>query len=195
MANSLSPAFVKINYSSAYGAHVMTVPSVALNPDNATPGNWDFDLRGAALDVRAADAVNDFVNLLIPFFPTSVNFIDAQLYRQPTPSSFAEPVQGILLNKTGTASETGIIARKATQATWTYRATDNTIFKTVMLDCAIYTWEKRTSLTGDALSIALRNYTIADVTWIASRGGGRPNIWLQTSHTLNEKLRRAYNMT
>jgi len=41
----------------------------------------------------------------------------------------------------------------------------------------------------------IRDYVTADATWIASRGGGRPNTFLQVSITLNEKLRRAYNMT
>lgn len=192
--NSLSPAFVRINYASPWGSHVMTVPSVPLITGAYAPTGYAFQLRGAALPVAVDDAVTDFVNVLKPLFYNGVNFSDAVVYSQPTPSDIPQPVASFPLDITGTATF-GLI-RKAVQMTFTWRADDFTLFKLVLLDGEMNTSDKATypGYYG-AAGTALDDYVTSDTTWLASRGGGRPTTFLQVSVTLNEKLRRSYNLT
>ena len=191
--NSLSPAFVKINYTSAYGSHVMTVPSVPIDLVAAGGDPVSFDLRGGALNVGVGGAVEDFVNLLAPLFPTSTTFVDFTAFRQPDPDDPPTPIFSAALNIAGTEAAGGW--SKAVQGTLTFRADDFTLFKIVLLDCASGdSFDKIVVVTPGGDLEALRDYVVDPVTWIASRGGGRPDVFLQWSFTLNEKLRRAYGM-
>ena len=192
--NSLSPAFVKINYTSAYGSHVMTQPSVPVESGVFAPTGWGFTLRGAELPIPVDDGVTDFVNIIKALFPSTVTFTDATVYSQPDPSDIPVPVASFALGIAGTAAASGWA--KATQDTFTFRADDFTLYKLVLLDCVSFDqWDKVTDASVRTQFEDIRDYVTADATWIASRGGGRPNTFLQVSITLNEKLRRAYNMT
>lgn len=193
-ANSLSPAFVRINYVSAYAPHVMTLPSVPINPDIAqAPSGYEFVLRGAALPVEVDDAVHDFVNVITAYFDVTTTFVDYTLYSQPTPEDVPVPVWSGSLGIAGIAFEPTIWS-KATEMTWTFRADDFTLFKLVFLDARVNSFDKQVVLTGGSSADGIRDYVTADVTWLASRGGGRPANFLQLSKTLNEKLRRSYKM-
>jgi hypothetical protein len=190
--NSLSPAFVKINYNSAFGAHVMTVPAVPVESGVFAPTGWGFTLRGAALPVPVDDAVTDFVNAIKTLFPSDVTFVDATVYQQPTPSDIPTPVASFALGISGDSGDVGW--SKAVQRTITFRADDFTLFKLVALDSdSANVFDKISVVPGGAYGTMV-DYITADETWIASRGGGRPNVFLQEASTLNEKLRRSYHM-
>jgi hypothetical protein len=194
MENSLSPAFVKINYTSVYAPHSMIVPSVPLI---GTIGGdtWLFDLRGAEIDVEAGGAIEDFVNVLKTQFPTSTIFNDYTLYSQPGVGDTPVPVLSNALGIAGTDAASGG-THKATQRTLTWRATDFTLFKQVWLDVNTFgEFDKVTDISGSPGLVAIDDYVTAPETWIASRGGGRPNTFLALTETLNEKLRRSYRMT
>ena len=192
MANSLSPAFVKINYTSPYGAHTMTIPTVPLNNVGVVNTPPNFDLRGAAVDVDADAAIRAFLALLKVYAPTNITFVDYVIYSQPTTSDAPLPVYSESLGITG--DTTANIASKACQQTMTFRADNFTLYKFVMLDFVpALGFEKQVTITNPNLE-AVRAYIVADVTWFASRGGGRPNTFLQMATTLNEKLRRSYGM-
>ena len=193
MQNSLSPAFVRINSTSAYGAHSTTIPSVPLIAPPGGVGGYGFDLRGAAIDVNAQDSIEDFVNLLKVFYPSTYTFIDYVLFSQPAPEDVPVPVESNVLSIAGTNIGGGWA--KAVQETWTWRTTEFGIFKLVMLDAVSdNSFDKLTNISGSAPHEALSDYVTADVTWIAGRDGGRPNTFLQIAKTLNEKLRRSYRM-
>lgn len=192
--NSLSPAFVKINYASAFGAHVQTLPSVPLIAGAYAPTGYAFVLRGLEVPVAVDDAVTDFVNLERAFFPSSVIFTDATVYSQPSPSDVPVPVASFPLGIAGTNAAVGW--SKAVQLTLTFRASDFTLFKLVELDAESYNlFDKTTDKTERPELEAIVDYVTADASWLASRGGGKPSTFLQEAKTLNEKLRRSYNMT
>lgn len=194
MQNSLSPAFVRINYVTVYGPHVMTIPSVAINPDVAqAPSGYEFVLRGLALPVEVDEAVNDFVAILLNFYPPSATFVDYTLFSQPTPEDLPVPVWSGTLGLSGNGFVTSIWD-KATESTWSFRADDFTLMKLCLLDSRIGSFDKQVVIAGGSAEADLRDYVTADVTWLASRGGGRPANFLQISKTLNEKLRRSYKM-
>jgi hypothetical protein len=191
MENSLSPNFIKIRYSSFYGAHVMTIPSVPIATGTGIPA---FTLRGAELPIQVPTAVADFVNVLKPMFPTNTTFIDFTAWSQPGVGDVPVPIYTGALNIVGTAAPAD--SSKATQRTWTWRADDYTLFKSVHLDVPMSgDYDKVVTLPSSGTLFNFNAYVVADATWIASRGGGRPNTFLSFTETLNEKLRRSYRMT
>lgn len=193
MENSLSPAFIRIDMTSAYGPHTMTVPSVAAEPTTIGGSIYQFILRGAALPVAVAGAVEDFVDVLKPAFPTTYTFQGWTLFLQPTPEDTPTPVQAGLLGVAGTSPST--TWSKAVQHTLTWRTDEFGIFKLVLLDAVSgNVFDKLTNLSGNPTIEAISDYVTDDVTWVAGRDGGRPNVFLQMATTLNEKLRRSYRM-
>lgn len=190
--NSLSPAFVRIAYKSAYGQHVMTVPSVPYVPAVDPTTGGQFTLRGLAIPTDAPAAVLAFVNLLKPFFKTTTSFDEFVIYTQASPTEKPLPRYAGNLGVVGTSASTA--QDKATQETWSFRADDFTLYKLVLLDNPVPSFERQTNIAGSPSSIALRDYITSTNSWISSRGGGRPVTLLQISRTLNEKLRRSYRM-
>lgn len=188
-ANSLYPAFVEINYASAYGVHKMRLPTVPI----VLNGVHQFTLRGLALPVGVHTAVNEFVDKIVPMFPATTTFVDYTAYTMDSPTAVATPVKSGAIGKVGTTGTTGA-DYKATQWTWTFRTDAFGIFKIVMLDCLVSTWELQKSLAGWAAGQALVDYVVSENTFIAGRDGGRPITFLQLSATLNERLRKAYRM-
>jgi hypothetical protein len=192
MQNSLSPAFVKIDYTSVYAPHVMTVPSVPLIPAVGDAPPY-FDLRGAEIDVNADTAIRDYVAVLADLALGTMVFNSYTIFSQPEVGDTPVPVWSAPLNVVGT-NPSAAAPVKACQQTYSFRATDFTIFKVVLLDFPPMSGFDRTTAPASVLQTNLIDYVTADETWIASRGGGRPNVFLQLATTLNEKLRRSYRM-
>lgn len=191
--NALSPAFVKINYQTAFGSHSQTIPTVPYILPDIGNISGQFDLRGAALSTPAGDAIEEFVNLEKVYFPASTTFIDYTIFTQADATSVATPRYSAPLGIVGTAGVP--IWTKATQATLTFRTEEFGLFKLVWLDFAADTFDRIASLAGRAGLAAIVNYVTADVSWMSGRDDARPTTWLQMSTTLNERLRRAYGMT
>src|SRR5437868_4488105 len=79
MANSLFPAFVVIDYHSAFGSHKMTIPTKAYTgPGVGFPAGhflaWD------STDVDADDMINALVELIAPFFKVDTTFDSYTIY-------------------------------------------------------------------------------------------------------------------
>lgn len=193
-ANSLSPAFLRINYSSVYGPHVMTVPTVPLVSGVYAPSGWAFDLRGAEISVEVSEAVADFVAVIRPFWTNQVNLIDYTVFNQPEIDDLPTPVYSALIGLAGSGGG-GLGWDKAVERTFTYRGDDFTLSKLVFLDAIADTFNRVVTWADASKGDVLRDYVTADATFLATRGGGRPNIQMQETTTLNEKLRRSYKMT
>jgi hypothetical protein len=186
--NSLSPAFVVINYHSAYGAHKMTLPTLQYNP--GSPGT--FDVRGGGT-MDASEMVNDFVDLIKPFFPADVEFDFWEGFLKATPTADNVLKISESLTQVGTNAAPGWT--KATEAVWSFKSDLNGLYKLSMLDMGnADSWDKVTfsDLAGDALTFV--NYLIDDAHGWAARDDGQPVTFLQISYGLNKALRRKYNM-
>lgn len=193
MENSLSPAFVKINYQSEYAPHSMTIPTVPLIAAVGDAPPY-FDLRGAEIDYNADTGIRDFVNLLKAIWSPLTTFVDYTLYTQAGVGDTPVPVWSAPLTIVGTSGMA--LVHKAVQGTMSFRATDFTLSKLVFLDYQPgLGYDKQSSVAGSDALNAIKNYAVAPETWLASRGGGRPNTFLSLTTTLNEKLRRSYRMT
>lgn len=191
--NSLFPAFVRIDSESRWGPHSMTIPSVPVIAAVGGGAPYVFDLRGLAIDVPVAGAIEDFVEVLKVNFNTDYHFLGWTLFTMEDPEATPVPVQSGALSVAGTAGDTSW--DKAVQVTITWRTDAFGIFKVVMLDCESgNNFDKTTDVTANPNWEALNDYVTDPVTWVAGRDGGRPNVFLQSAVTLNEKLRRSYRM-
>jgi hypothetical protein len=194
MENSLSPAFIKINYTSAYAPHTMSIPTVPLNGVGVVLTPPNFDLRGAAVDVNADTAVNDWIGTIKELFLPSTRFDSYTLYTQAGAGDIPVPVWSAPLNIVGTSVKTTLA--KAMEQIYTFRADDFTLYKLYLLDVpSEFNQDRETSFASRPAHQAVVDYITADVTWFASRGGGRPNVFLQVTEKQNDKLRRSYRMT
>lgn len=192
-SNSLSPAFVRIDYKSEFGPHSMTIPSVPVTAAVGGVTPYKFDLRGLAVDTFVTESVTDWVNIIKVAFKNTIVFKSFTLFTQADAESTPLPVQGGILNIAGTNAAAGWY--KAVQQTITFRTDTFGRFKIVLLDVNSYnSFDKLEVLTPGDLLEDIVDYATADVTWFAGRDGGRPDVFLQSAVTLNEKLRRSYRM-
>jgi len=192
MANNLYPSFAQINYHSAYGNHVMTLPTL----------RWNAGLLGAAgtfdthdsVGIAANTMVTALVALLRPFYPSTVIFDSYEIFNAPvlsTPLVF-NPVYGASLALAGTnADPEGV--DKAVQYTIGYRTTSFGRSQIVLLDVpAGNTWGNVT--TPDTLVTNLTAAFTAESNGWAGRDNGRPFYFTNVSISLNKRLRRKYGM-
>jgi hypothetical protein len=194
MENSLSPNFVQIHYQSPFAPHVMTIPTVPLTTEPPYATVPSFQLRGLELPVDVNTAILALIAVLKTQWLPTTRFVNYTLFSQPGVGDVPVPVWSAPIGVNGTNAGAGV--NKATQRTWTWRADDFTLFRQVHLDVPMTgEFDKITDLSGDATAVAINDYVTALATWIASRGGGRPNTFLSITETLNEKLRRSYRMT
>lgn len=188
--NSLYPAYLEINYHSSFAPHVMTIPLISWEPSvdiAGELGTW------GGTPVQASDGVQTLVDLLLPFFPSTVEFdyFFVHTYASPT----ADPVvaAGATLTGAGSAGTPGW--SKATQATFTFKTAAGGLSKSVLLDNATgnnFNPLNFASLTGDALTYV--NWYLSDDSFIAGRDNARPSFFLKISYDLNDALRKQYHM-
>jgi hypothetical protein len=192
MANSLYPAAVKVEHTSAYSIHLLTLPTRAYTPPGGlfTDGSfldWDDD------DLDAFAMVNDLFTLIAELYPATSHFGIATIYTYDTPTSPGVPVHTMDLDIDGTLVSTAWAA--AVQQTWTFRTTEAGIAKLTFLDIPTDNDFSRVAVlppASDQLAVA-QEFMSTDAGW-SGRDNARPSVFLQASTTLNEALRRSYRL-
>lgn len=191
MANSLYPAFVKIDYHSAQGAHVMIIPTLEWHANDILVAG-EFESWNAGL-VDADDKINDLVDLFLPFFLATTTFDFYTIYTMASPTAAAQPVAAASLAKVGTSVST--TWAKAVQKTLIMRTTDFGIMKLVFLDCPSgNNFDPVNAYGVDPATTAIINELKNEDSPWSARDNGRPNTLIKQTTTLNEKLRKEYNM-
>jgi hypothetical protein len=188
MANSLYPAFVRINYHSDYGPHTMTIPTLEYFPDDLQFGTWS----GGRVD--GDEMVNDLVDLMVPFFTTTVNFDAYTIYTMASPTAPPLPVFFSEIDTPGTSISTEWT--KAVQVTFSLRTVAFGRGKLVFLDAVSEgNFDK---ITGFSFSVPVQDL-LAELSNVLRGWSGRDGAMYagsdQITYTLNETLRRQYNMT
>jgi hypothetical protein len=190
--NSLYPAFVVIDYHSLWGAHKMTIPTRAWDYSGGTPASGafaDWEEGQKEADVM----VNDLVDELAPFFLATTTFDLYTIYTMASATAAPTPVYSAALGIDGTSIETE--QAKGVQTTFTFRTDLFGIFKLVLLDApAAAGFDRILSFDASPAALAVLGEVSALANAWAGRDGGRPNTLVQIAYTLNEKLRREYNM-
>lgn len=187
--NSLSPAYIVINYTSAYGAHKMTLPCVEYIPGSPVGSftKWEGGL------ITATDMVDDFLTLAKPFFPATTTFDFYEVFTKETATADSVFRLAETLGIAGTSALGGW--SKAAEATWSFKSSTNGEFKITMLDFDSGDgWDKVTFAELAGASLAFANYLTGSTHGFAARDDGQPYSFRQISYGLNKALRRKYNM-
>jgi len=153
-----------------------------------------FKLRDTTF-FDADAAMNDLVDLLVPFWSDGTSFANWQVFSQPTADDLPVPVIGnVFTGKDGTGTP-GTAQEEATQRTNIWRTEDNNLFKLVMLDVFIANFAKISILPGSGILHDLSAYLTASAGWIVGRDGSFPNTFLAQTNDLNDKQRKIRRMT
>jgi len=192
--NSLSPASVKINYHSAFGAHAMTIPTLAWLPTNITGILGSYQ----AWDLTSIDGeamINALVDKLKVFMVPAVQFDLATIYTQATSTSDNIPQRSAVLTQVGTSAATGFTEAQST--TFNFKTLANGDVKLVLLD---------TPIGGAGFNAILPAGFVADITNLATefeavsnawsgRDDTRPAVLRKVTFDLNDKLQKLYRMS
>lgn len=192
--NRLFPAYVRLSYHSAQGAHEQLVPTRAWSPTPLVPLNLGGSYTNwSGFPCDGQTMVEELVGNMSPFNPASTVYDTATIYTLDTPESPAIPRASWSLAIVGSNATPGW--SKATQRAWIFRDSEWQICKLYQLDTATDdNWDATTDITGIAPALALTG-SFTSVSWAwASRNGERPTTFMKALVKLNDKLRREYNM-
>jgi len=189
--NSLSPAFVQIEYSSEFGLHIQTIPTRAYtaNADPTLAGTFPRWSDNAA---RAADdMIEDLIAVMKAQMPAEVTYSRYTIFTQADADDPAIPRFAKNIAVVGTGVSPGY--SQAVQLTISAQAADFSLAKLILLDSGSF--DDFDKITAPGVSTTIDNifneWSSTLNAW-ASRLGGRPMIFRQAAKTLNEKLRREY---
>ena len=192
MPSSIAPGFIQIEYHSAYGAHVQTLPVNNINVDAGDPVTSTIDTWTAGALLWSA-MVDDLVDELIHRYPSSVTLDRANLWSKPLPTDLPTFVASHQIGVVGDAAVPGYT--KAAQETISARDTAGYIAKIVSLDMASGdNWDVQFTPTAAGV-VGLFSVWTSDAAGWSSQAGFRPAIFIKATRTLNEALRRRYRQT
>lgn len=192
MAESIAPAFVKIEYTSSNAPHVMILPTLEWTSTGfGLPGEFAEHSGGST---PGDTMVELLVGQMVAMFTSSMEFVNYTIFTQASPSADPVPVFSAPLGVAGSTVST--TWQKAVQITCTSRTTLGGIAKLTFLDAISYdNWDRIVDLAAFAqLDDVFALWSDELFGW-SGRDGGRPATFLQATKTLNEKLRRQYHMT
>jgi hypothetical protein len=194
MPFDVGPSFIRLDSVSEFGPHSNFIPTLLWSNDPSTNDHGVFQ-NWVSGSVDAVDMINALLDVLVPFFDPSTSFNNWTIFSKPDPDSPAVPVQSDALSSViGTTSLTGW--RKATQRTLSWRTEAFNLFKIVMLDTPnTNNFAKVTALPGSGIYFDLDAVVTDENNGFSGRDNSRPQGFVSSTMTLNEKLRRAYRLT
>lgn len=192
--HSLYPNHVVIYYASVHGEHKATFPVVGYTPD-VTPGEPGYLTTRAGTSAQIVDDdVIDFIDILAAFHLNTTVFTGFTVYEWPDEDGPAQPVYTKSVNIAG-GQTPGAAWDAGTQQTTTWRTSLFGVFKVVLLDLETGgSFNKIVSPTAYAALSNLHDFVTDEDGWLCGRDGARPVTFLQSSITLNDSLRRRYNL-
>ena len=184
---TLYPAFVKVNYHSPFGTHVMTVPLVEWSdtPNVGGAGSvpqWDSGM------IDLDDMMGTFIDLVGDIMPDSIMFDDYVVFKYDDPDELPHPVAGKALGIPGL--DAGVAVRAAS-GTFNFRTTAFHPFKLVLLDITPPA-DFADDLPGgfNAGQIALINFLTGNDHGIAGRDGKQPLSCISVTYNINDRLKK-----
>jgi hypothetical protein len=191
--NSLYPAYVLLQYHSAFGTHFMTLPTNAWNDEPVAGGAGTFDSWTSGS--RDADAmINDLVDLFVPFFKADTSFDLYSIFTLENAEATPRPRATKQLTQVGTNATT--TWSKAVETTFMFRTDLFGIRRLTFLDAPSGgVFDKISTFDTSPEAIAIRDELADESNAWSARDNGRPVVLTQITYTLNEKLRKEYGMT
>lgn len=192
--NTLYPAAGVISYTTPFGVHKMTIPTLAWSIAIGTHGKGGYTAWDGTTSVDAQDMWEDLINDLAAFVLADTSFDSVTLYTYSAVNAPANPVMFWTPAIVGTNTTT--TQRKAVQQTWNFRTADFGRFKLTLLDGPIGSnWDKIIPSGFGSADLAIVG-ALTDLTkaW-SGRDNSAPAAAISKTFTLNDKLRREYGMS
>lgn len=187
--DGLYPSFVRINYTSAYAPHTMTIPTRQWTGVAGTPGQYEaWDASTIAADTM----IEALITAMLPNNLPSTSFnsyeiFDVPVIDEPPVWKFSKYVTG----QVGTLVNTGWA--KSNQYMMTFKCADGQLLKIVNLDTPVQNdW-------GNVIGTSPRDAAIAAEiigagnAW-QGRQGAQPIAFSNITISQNKRLRRKYDM-
>jgi hypothetical protein len=189
--HTLKPSYIEFKYHSLFGAHKMILPTRQWSSAGGISGfgsftSWDDDIRDVG------DMVDDFVDVLLPKFISTVTFDNWLVWDFNVDADFFIPVAGDAFTaKVGTDDDSGYT--QAVQSVMTMFDTEFNTCKIVLLDMSSRNnFNRRTAATVDADEQAYFDAFSDTANAWASRAGFRPATIRSVSLGINDELKKQY---
>lgn len=190
---SKAPAWVVIDYHSAYGKHKATLLTREWFPTGVTGDLGSYQAWDAST-IDGEDMINAMVDALAANYLSTTHFDLATVYTQASPSSVAIPRKAKALTQVGSSTATG--QAKAVQQAWMFRDDEYFQAKLYFLDAPVgANFDPITDITGVTAAETIRDEFTGNSNAWSTRHGLRPSLFQKITFTMNEKLRREYGMT
>lgn len=194
MPSDIGPSFIRIDSTSEFGPHSNFIPTLLWSDDPSTNDHGVFQTWNSG-SIDAVDMIMDLMDVLTPFYDSTTTFNNWTIYSKADPDANAIPVQSdAFTSVVGTTAFTGW--RQAVQRTATWRTTGFNLFKIVMLDVPNSNQFQKISTKGSSGVYFNLDAVVTDGDHgFSGRDNNQPASFVSATHTLNEKLRRAYRVT
>lgn len=190
MANSLSPAFMRVRYNSAGHDHVMTLPTKFVG--TPTPGVEPNLRRHDGSSITASDFAADFLPLLSPFFHSGDALGSIDIWSQPLPEDDPVFIYSVPSAVTGGAAGADVVA---VQTVFTFRTVHRGGFRLVLMEGTNSADNQANwPFGGSGATYDLASYIIGDSCPIYARNNDAPAVPLKTVSKENDVLRRKYKI-
>jgi len=194
MPFDIGPSFIRLDSTSEFGPHSSFIPTLLWSDDPSTNDHGVFQTWNSG-SIDAVDMIMDLLTALLDFFDSTTTFNNWTILSKPDADSPAVPVQSDnFTGQVGTTAFTGW--RQAVQRTISWRTTGFNIFKIVCLDVPVSNnFAKISTLPGSGSLFDLDAVVTDGDHGFSGRDNNQPQSFISATHTLNEKLRRAYRAT
>jgi len=173
--NSLFPSYVLLQYTSAFGQHFMTIPTLLWNDTPGATGDAGVFTTWDSVGRSADDMINDLVDAMAVFWKNDTTFDLYTIYTLADAEATPQPRVAKPLTQVGSNVSTSW--SKAVETTFMMRTDLFGIRRLVFLDAPsgnLFDKISQFDTSPEALAIL---------------------ILTQITYTLNEKLRKEYGMT
>jgi hypothetical protein len=186
--NSLSPAWIQLNYTSNGHQHRAILPC---KPNGGWVAGFEPSLQKKdTTDIDATAAVAAYWNVAKPFFNTSSTLDSYYAYSRPTPS---DPPEFIYTAPIGLAGTSAFATVPGVETVISFKTSLLGGLKLYLMEAVLAANIKTPLPTPlDAATLAFTDYVIGDDGWITGRNNQFPLAPLFLTTKLNDYYRRKY---
>jgi hypothetical protein len=189
----LQPSYVKIDYSTIFGNHSHTIPTLQWLPTSITGAMGSY-VAWDSVPRDAEDMIDSLVTVLKPMIGSDSSYDLATVFNFDSTADIFLPVAFKTLAVAGTGATTA--PRKACQQTINIRTTGGHQMKIVHLDHSIGATEfdKISALSFSGAALALVGEITSTAAAWSGRDNTRPLAPVSATFDLNDALRSQYRM-
>ncbi len=187
--HSLSPGFVKFNYTAQNRPHHAIFP---VQPYQAIGGSWFLSEKADSIGRLWTLGVTELFNVWNLFFKvTEFAFSGAELWSKPSVNDDPVFVEALAITPTTTSATTGTLYN---ELVFTFRTQAGGILKLYLMD-TIFNADVRSdapSYGGNAIKSNFANYILSDASIVSGRDNSFAQVGLRAISKTNDAIRKKY---